>query len=251
MRFFYDPQLAQRGQGGAGRIVIRTWLMGVTMGVAAACAGPRYVSQNHAALQTPVALGDGDTGKPPLPEPLQPQETTADAPDATLHRPATPGHLASAGSLPDPEAQPTSVYYDVWLRYCQQRVHVIGSQRTELTKPVTLPARMGRFALEVGVGHQLLERARFDFPLLGVEVPERTLQAPPLFGPKADVARRVRVADQPRATWARVVDRATEEAWPLTWPPQLGAPEEASPTSESALTQECPMSAEPGSAPKE
>lgn len=192
------------------------------------CARPQYVSQDHAGLQTPVPIGDGDTGKPALDATVRPSSSAATgrgSSSADEKRHIGPSARVLAAGLPDPATQPTSVVFEVLLRYCDQSVHWLGTRRVESERASTLPTRMGRFAIELGIGHELLERARFDFPLLGAEPQgEEGLRSTPQFAPKADVSRIIRVAERPRATWARIVDRATGEIWPMRWPlPEVSA----------------------------
>src|SRR5690606_24929708 len=100
------------------------------------------------------------------------------------------------------------------------------------------------FTVELGIGHELLERARFDFPLLGAEPPTETaLGTAPQFASRADVSRVVRVAERPRATWARITDRATGEVWQMAWPPS-DVSEQALPL-EAASSGVCPSGTEP------
>lgn len=204
------------------------------------CARPSYVSQEHAALQTPVPIGDGDTGKPSL---ASLAHASRSAPVASGERELEP-KVPSRSALPDPEPQPTTAFLELLLRYCDQQVHWMATRRVEPPSAVTLPTRMGRFTVELGIGHELLERARFDFPLLGAEPPTETaLGTAPQFASRADVSRVVRVAERPRATWARITDRATGEVWQMAWPPS-DVSEQALPL-EAASSGVCPSGTEP------
>src|SRR5690606_34074486 len=123
-------------------------------------------------------------------------------------------------------------YYELTLRYCDAGVHLLNARRVVLKRPTTLPRLMGRFAAELWIGHELLERARFDFPLTGADaVPapgEERREPPPLrLGPRADVVWKVKVADRVRATQAWIIDRATGERWLLDWPPATSTPKPA------------------------
>lgn len=174
------------------------------------CARPQYVAEEHAALQAPVTLGEGNTGKPPLP---------ADSPAPSEPVTAKPARDFDPSAQPDPPPTETSAYYNLTLRFCDSAVHLMDSKKVELERPTTLPSKMGRFAVELWIGRELLERARFDFPLLGAETQDESLAAAPQFGPKADVAWTVAVAARERTTRAWVVDRLTEQRWDLDWPP--------------------------------
>jgi hypothetical protein len=102
-------------------------------------------------------------------------------------------------------------------------VSVEGVQKRTLPKPVSTPRRMGRFALELWIGHELIDRVRFDFPLIAAEetpgATRRPLHDPPSMGPHAVARMTVLVPASPRATRLVLVDRATEKSEELPWPP--------------------------------
>jgi hypothetical protein len=80
---------------------------------------------------------------------------------------------------------------------------------------------MGRFALELWVGTELLDRLRFDPPLMATGPVEKNPRHPfprPSFD---DVSTKLhlQIADDPRAAYAQVVDRATGETTRYAWPP--------------------------------
>jgi hypothetical protein len=95
------------------------------------------------------------------------------------------------------------------------------------TRPETTPRRMGRFAFELWLGHELVERLRFDFPLLAAETPRtgprRPLREVPSFAPGAQVSVSLRLPASERATRARILDRATGESVEVAWPPPQGS----------------------------
>jgi hypothetical protein len=224
--------------------------LGATYLGGAACAPPQYVAREHASLQAPVTVGEGNTGKPSLEELEAREQTTSGAVDAPPANTALPpevalaiaGESAGAGSAnptsaspnppppfeyrntPDPELAPTDAYYELTLRYCERSVHLLGAKRVVLKRPTTLPRLMGRFAAELWIGHELLERARFEFPGLAADTLEVKEPPPIELGARADVVWKVKVADRVRATQAWIVDRATGERWILDWPPQESTP---------------------------
>ena len=83
--------------------------------------------------------------------------------------------------------------------------------------------RTGRFALELWQADVLVERVRFDFPLLAAETPNagplKPLRPEPLFAPGAEVSTKVSVPAVVNTTHAVIVDRTTHEATTLPWPP--------------------------------
>jgi hypothetical protein len=89
---------------------------------------------------------------------------------------------------------------------------------------------MGRFALELWIGQELIDRVRFDFPLLALEGP-KTIARTPLHQPAAfrgKLAVSVLVPASPRVRRALILDRATGKETELSWPPSVTAPPAAS-----------------------
>ena len=100
----------------------------------------------------------------------------------------------------------------------------------ELPKALSTPRAMGRFAVELYVGRQLLDRVRFDFPLLGADElagTPRRWDSPPSFEQNLSTQAAVMIPHSERATRALLVDRASGRSWVLPWPmvarPDAGA----------------------------
>jgi hypothetical protein len=106
-----------------------------------------------------------------------------------------------------------------------------------LPKPVPTPRRMGRFALELWIGRELIDRVRFDFPMIAAEeapgVTRRPLHDSPSLVPNAIARIRVSLPASPRATRLLLVDRATEKVQELPWPPDQ-IPADAAPSASAA-----------------
>lgn len=136
------------------------------------------------------------------------------------------GILAAAapppgGFAPDPPAQasPKQWVFDVSVR--RGRVSLERARSVTLDAAVPTPRLMGRFAIELSRRGALLERVRFNAPLLGDDdgrEPRRPF-ARPTFG---DVTThlRVQLADVPGATQVALVDRAAGELERFRWPPE-------------------------------
>jgi hypothetical protein len=127
----------------------------------------------------------------------------------------------AAGYAPDPVALLTRHQWVVDLRYRSGTVTYGGARRVELASATATPRMMGRFAIELYVGKQLLERVRFDFPLLGADElggAPRRWDSPPSFERKLSTQAAVMVPHSERATRALLVDRATGRTWTLPWP---------------------------------
>ena len=125
------------------------------------------------------------------------------------------------GYLPDPTPLVTRHQWVVDLGYNAGTVAFGGARRVELSKPSGTPRAMGRFALELFIGKELIDRVRFDFPLLGADdyadTPRRW-DSPPSFELHLSTRAAVMFPHSERATRAVLVDRATGNVWALPWP---------------------------------
>jgi len=131
-------------------------------------------------------------------------------------KPATSAPDAQARIPPDP---PPLVEKKQWvfdLRWDRGEVFMVGIHPLELAAPQATPRAMGRFALELYEGPTLIERVRFDFPLL--VSPETDGAVDPI---SAKLKTRVGVVfpATKRGTKIELWDRATNQRWALPWPP--------------------------------
>jgi hypothetical protein len=111
--------------------------------------------------------------------------------------------------------------------YSGGEIRLAAAQPHTTDKPLSTQRAMGRFAFELWIGRELIDRVRFDFPLLGAEPPRGDivpLHAPPSFAVGAEVRRKIVVPASARATLAQLVDRATGDIVLLPWPPEPHPP---------------------------
>lgn len=172
--------------------------LGVTLAVAGGAAGvlPALAADRRHTIDASRALDAG-----PLPG----------APDIVLT--PTPAD-------PTPLVERAQWVFD--LRWDRGDVWLVGVQPLELPAPQATPRAMGRFALELFGGPALLERVRFDFPLLGPPEPgdggwTRSLTQ------KLRTRVGVVFPATDRGTRLELWDRATNRRWSLPWPPTPGA----------------------------
>lgn len=221
-----------------GSRVWRGWLSGVVLG-AAACSGARLESdEGRPTLSLPARLaegrGDGETEGDPEPDADAAASTTDGGAEAI-------SPLLRYGSLPDPEPLRLAAQWEYELVYAGGDVRVARVERRALRAPRVTPRVVGRFAIELWIGQELVDRVRFDFPLLAAEEVQdgkrRPLHDPPSLVARSELTRRVLVPASPRATRAILVDRATGQVTPLPWPPDapLG-PSDASSAADAGLT---------------
>lgn len=131
------------------------------------------------------------------------------------------GGLGDGGpvfSLTKDQPDPTPlVTKDKWLfdlRYQRGDVFLLGTHAVERATLTPTPRAFGRFALELFEGPALVERVRFDFPLLGAENPKdspdltsKLVSRIGVMFPKTD-----------RGTRLELLDRATGKRYPMPWP---------------------------------
>lgn len=127
--------------------------------------------------------------------------------------PVTPD-IVITKTPPDPPALVERTQWVFDLRWDRGDVWLIGVHPLELAAPQATPRVMGRFALELFEGPTLIERTRFDFPLLGAPEPDG--------GPSLTAKLRTRIGVMfpatARGTRLDLVDRATGHRWALPWP---------------------------------
>lgn len=96
------------------------------------------------------------------------------------------------------------------------KVRAVKKKRPEATLRV-----MGRYALELRIGAELLDRRRFDVPLQGDGPREGRgggLKSPTFTRVTTKLS--VEIADAPRATYLALIDRATGAEQRFYWPPE-------------------------------
>lgn len=132
-----------------------------------------------------------------------------------------------SSSPPDPEPLRQTEQYEFRFAYEEGATRLVAVRALKFRSPVVTARRMGRFAVELWIGSELVERVRFDFPLLAAEEPRpkrrRPLHDPPsLAGGVLEAT--VLVPAASRARRAVLVDRATNRETELDWPPRLASP---------------------------
>jgi hypothetical protein len=122
------------------------------------------------------------------------------------------------GHVPDPAAASAKKQwvFDVQVRQGKPSLGTV--REVVLDKPTSTARVMGRFAVEFWIGKELLDRVRFDVPLLDDPTKRKNRR---LGSPEFAVNTRlsVRLADNSRAMSVVFVDRATNETQVFAWPP--------------------------------
>jgi hypothetical protein len=117
---------------------------------------------------------------------------------------------------PDPVAMNERWQWIYDLRWERGEVFLVGVHKVDMGGPHGTPRSMGRFALELYEGPTLIERVRFDFPLLGADADGGILER------KLKTRIGVLFPASQRGTRLELWDRAKDQRWPLPWPPKEG-----------------------------
>jgi len=126
-----------------------------------------------------------------------------------------------AGYAPDPPVHVAEKQWVFELGYTRGASVIERVRQVSAKKPTATARVMGRYALELWVGKELLDRVRFDVPLLGDDERERDPKRPfkrPTFN-RVTTKIKVQMADHPRTTVLAFVDRATGDTRRYFWPP--------------------------------
>jgi hypothetical protein len=100
------------------------------------------------------------------------------------------------------------------LRWDAGDVWLLGIHPMQLAAPQLTPRVMGRFALELFEGPTLIERVRFDFPLLGAGESDASVALTPRLRTRIGVV----FPATARGTRLELWDRAANRRWALPWP---------------------------------
>jgi len=122
--------------------------------------------------------------------------------------------IAMSKIPPDP---PPMVERSQWvfdLRWDRGEIWLLGTHPLELPAPQATPRAMGRFAVELFEGPTLIERVRFDFPLLGAPEADGGLSLSSKLRTRIGVV----FPAARRGTRLELWDRATNRRWRLPWP---------------------------------
>jgi hypothetical protein len=133
---------------------------------------------------------------------------------------AGPARSPISRTPPDPAPMRERAQWIFDLRWAKGDAYLVAVHKLEQATPQETPRAMGRFALELFEGPTLIERVRFDFPLLGDEPRDGGGVRPvPYFGKNLVTRIGVMFPVTSRGTKLQLWDRATDKRWELPWPP--------------------------------
>jgi hypothetical protein len=108
------------------------------------------------------------------------------------------------------------------LELSEGKVRVVSVKAVTLPSPIVTPRRLGRYAVELSIGPELIERVRFDFPGTAADEPQvgtkKKLYAPLTLSERAIARVKLLLPQSPRVRRALLVDRALNTAVELEWP---------------------------------
>lgn len=133
---------------------------------------------------------------------------------------------------PDPTPMNERLQWVFDLRWDKGDVYLLDTHKQDMNGPHPTPRAMGRFALELFEGPTLIERVRFDFPLLGA--PEDA-GSPIKFETKLKTRIGVFFPATKRGTRLELWDRARDIRWQLPWPPSEGPQNGTQKSSDASL----------------
>jgi len=128
--------------------------------------------------------------------------------------PAPLPDIAMSRTQPDPPALVERSQWVFDLRWDRGDVWLLAVHPLQLPAPQATPRAMGRFALELFEGPTLIERVRFDFPLLGAPEPDASVALAPKLRTRIGVV----FPATKRGTRLELSDRANGRRWALPWP---------------------------------
>jgi hypothetical protein len=130
--------------------------------------------------------------------------------------------VLTPNTAPDPTALRMAEQVEYELELNEGKVHVVSIKVVKLPSPIVTARRLGRYAIELRIGPELIERVRFDFPGTAADEPElpgkKKLYAPLTLGARAIARVKLLVPQSPRVRQAVLVDRALSTATALDWP---------------------------------
>jgi hypothetical protein len=203
--------------------------------IAVACASARLDPERNQAL-TFDTNGTPDAGTPLTVE--TPQKPAAPSQpalgDSALVPDIDAGVLQDAGAEPlrctqeppDPKPINTRDWVAIEFEYANGKVRVLSYRMAHSSKPRDSKRNTGRYAVELWIGCELLDRIRFNFPLQAAELPyrvgaRRPLHEPPSLTARAQLRTTIFVPLSQRATRAELVDRGAGTRTSLAWPPEF------------------------------
>jgi len=215
-----------------GAVFPRAWLLAPTV---LACSGARLDPEKNQALTfdttSPSDAGVATSSAQPTLQKAAPSQLALNG--ARTASTVAPGGASSLAEPirctqdpPDPKPISARDWVALEFTYVNGEAKPRASHRLQTQKPRDSARVVGRYAVELWIGCELIERVRFSFPLQAAELPPRTgkrheLHEQPSFTARGELKATVLVPFSDRATRAELVDRSAGTRVELAWPPNL------------------------------
>jgi hypothetical protein len=134
--------------------------------------------------------------------------------------------------MPDPAPLTMAEQVEYELELSEGKIKTVSVRAVKLPKPIATARRLGRYAIELSIGNELIERVRFDFPGTAADEPvpgRKKLEAPLDLGSRAVTRVKLLLPHSPRVRRALLVDRALETVTELEWPLPPAPPKASAP----------------------
>lgn len=151
--------------------------------------------------KTPPYPPNFDAGKPKPDAPAPKKDTGPDAPPKPIP--------------PDPTPLVSDAVFVMSVRFHKGEVTTAKVRREKLPAKAAVDRHFGRFAAELYSGPTLVERIRFDFPLINDDS-----NAADVYAKGLDVTVDVKIPDSDRPNKLEIWDRSTDKRWKLEYPPK-------------------------------
>lgn len=124
---------------------------------------------------------------------------------------------ATCSSLPDPAPITTDRWLKVQVHLDRGKLGITSYSPEQTRRAQSTKRSMGRFAAELWIGCELIERLRFEFPLLAAE-PSTGKAQEPSFERAGRFEVTILIPESDRATRLELVDRAHATRQRFDWP---------------------------------
>ncbi|MBI2391769.1 MAG: hypothetical protein HYV09_19420 [Deltaproteobacteria bacterium] len=156
-----------------------------------------------------------DAKAPPYPPVFDAGKPKLDAATDAKKDALPPLFDASKPIPPDPTPLVSDAVFVLTVKFDKGTVSIVNVKREKLATKAAVDRRFGRFAAELLSGPTLVERVRFDFPLINddsvaSEVYEKGLV----------VQIDVKIPDSDRPNKLEIWDRANDKRWSFPYPPK-------------------------------
>lgn len=125
----------------------------------------------------------------------------------------------TCSELPDPVPTLTNRWTTLTVRFDKGTLELVTTKAHRTRRAEASKRKMGRFVAELWIGCELIDRVRFDFPLL-VAKPAMGKSRPHEFAFEGPFETTVVIPDSERATRLELVDRDANSRRRIDWPPR-------------------------------